>query len=158
MFIEQAGRPIFLRIGYEFDGAWNHYSPRGYIAAFRHIVDRLRGNGVTNFVSVWQSATYPGGTYRNRPFQDRYPGDEYVDWLGFSFFISHFTYDQYVRNPFLDFAREHRKPVLVAESTPQGYDLEDLTCGSPVSNGKGLVRKPPEEIWEEWYAPFDGFC
>ena len=149
-FIQRADRAVFLRIGYEFDGAWNHYSPAKYIAAFRHIVDRLRENGVTNSVSVWQSATYPGGTYQNRPFRDWYPGDEYVDWLGLSYFV----YDQYVHDSFLGFAREHNKPVLIAESTPRGYDLDDLTYGSPFSNGGGLVDKTPEEIWEEWYAPF----
>ena len=109
-FIQQADRLVFLRIGYEFDGEWNHYSPSKYIPAFRYIVDRLRENGVTNFVSVWQSATYPGGTYLNLPFQDWYPGDEYVDWLG----LSYFTYDQYVYDPFLNFAREHNKLVLIA--------------------------------------------
>ena len=59
-----------LRIGYEFDGEWNHYNPQYYVPAYRHIVDRLRANGVTHFASVWQSATFAGGTYGNRPFED----------------------------------------------------------------------------------------
>ena len=32
-------RPVFLRIGYEFAGSWNHYNQEEYIAAYRRIKD-----------------------------------------------------------------------------------------------------------------------
>lgn len=50
-------REVFLRIGYEFDllgGQWG--VPPVYIAAYRHVVDRLRASGVDNVAYVWHSA------------------------------------------------------------------------------------------------------
>lgn len=67
-----------------------------------------------------------------------------MDWLG----LSHFKYEKHVHTPFLNFAREHNKPVLVAESAPQAYDLEESTYGT------AEVGKTSEEIWDEWYAWF----
>ncbi|HAA16681.1 MAG TPA: hypothetical protein DCE41_35220 [Cytophagales bacterium] len=46
--------PFYLRIGYEFDGNWNHYEPTSYVAAFQHIVKQLRTQGVENVAYVWQ--------------------------------------------------------------------------------------------------------
>jgi hypothetical protein len=152
-FIKDAERPVFIRIGYEFDGEWNHSSPHSYVTAFQHIVERLRSKGVDNFASVWQSATYPGGRYMNLPFDSWYPGDEYVDWMG----VSYFVYNQYVHDPFLNFAREHNKPVIVAEATPQGFDLDKLTWGNPLSDGSMRNPRSADEIWEEWFAPFFGY-
>lgn len=41
-FKKLAPRPVFLRIGYEFDGTdWNHYVPETYIPAYKHIKDHL---------------------------------------------------------------------------------------------------------------------
>jgi len=137
-FIQGAARPVFLRIGYEFDGPWNHYEPEPFIAAWRHIVDRLRANGVTNFATVWQSATYKYGTYNDLPIEVWYPGDDYVDWMG----TSHFIFDQTVQDRFLGFARAHGKPVLIAEATPQGYDLDELTYSAP-NDGQDFAPKPP---------------
>lgn len=54
----------------------------------------------------------------------------------------------YVHTPFLNFALEHNKPVLVAESAPQGYDLEESTYGA------AEVAKTPDGVWDEWYVPF----
>ncbi len=151
-FIQQAERPVFLRIGYEFDGAWNHYEPNLYVAAFRHLTDRLRAQGTTNFATVWQSATYAGGTYNNHPVEAWYPGDAYVDWFGTSYFV----FDPSVHDAFLDLARAHDKPVLIAEATPQGYDLEALTYRDPTGEEE-YVPKTPDAIWEEWFAPFFGY-
>lgn len=148
-FIQRSERPVFLRIGYEFDGSWNHYEPEPYKAAFQHIVDRLREHGTTNFVSVWQSATYKYGSYKNLPIEEWYPGDAYVDWMG----TSHFVFDPAVHDRFLDFARAHNKPVLVAEATPQGYDLDELSFSDP-GDGQQFTSKTPEQIWDEWFKPF----
>ena len=151
-FIQRAARPVFLRIGYEFDGPWNHYEPEPFIAAWQYIVDRLRARGVTNFATVWQSATYTYGTYNDLPIEVWYPGDDYVDWMG----TSHFIFDQTVQDRFLDFARAHNKPVLIAEATPQGYDLDALTYSAP-NDGQNFDAKTADEIWQEWFGPFFAF-
>ena len=82
-WIKEADRPVFLRIGYEFDGSWNHYDPAQYVQAFRRIMDRLDARGADNAISVWQSA---GTTATTSTLMQWYPGDDYVDWVAYSYF------------------------------------------------------------------------
>lgn len=148
-----APRPVFLRIGYEFDGPWNHYEPKEYVAAFRNIVSRLRQAKVDNFVSVWHSATSRHGVYKNYPMAEWWPGAEYVDWCGMSYFEFHEpSWDILVAQ-----ARSHNKPVMICESAPQGYDLAKLTRASVEGNGKDAVSVTAEYVWQQWYQPFFDF-
>lgn len=129
-FIRGVGQPVFLRIGYEFDGSWNHYDKAQYIAAFRRIMDRLRADGVTNVVSVWQGS---GSNTNKASLLQWYPGDDYVDWVGYSYFRQ--------SNPsggIMAIARERRKPIMIAEATPQ----RNLSLGDPATH------------WSTWFAPF----
>lgn len=137
-WIKAQERPVYLRIGYEFDGPWNGYDPEGYVATFHYIMDRFQTLEVTNVATVWQSATWAGGTYLGYDWMDWYPGDDYVDWFGMSYFQYHApTFDA-----FLDLARDHQKPVMIAEATPRGHDSAD---------GDG------EAIWESWFEQFFAF-
>ena len=106
---ELAPRPIFLRIGYEFDGdPWNHYSQNFYPKAWRYIVDLYTAMEIDNIAYVWQSKG--NGTSANE-MEEWYPGDRYVDWCGYSFFAEPDT-------EMLEFARKHNKPVFIAEAAP----------------------------------------
>jgi hypothetical protein len=129
-FIKEVGKPVFLRIGYEFDGSWNSYDPALYVQAFRRIMDQLRAEGVTNVVSVWQSS---GSNTNQASLLQWYPGDDYVDWIGYSYFRQ--------SNPsggIMSIARSRRKPVMIAEATPQ----RNLSLGDPATH------------WNTWFAPF----
>ena len=131
-WIKKAQRPIFLRIGYEFDLPANHYEPHAYRLAYRYIVDRLRKAGVANAAFVWHSyANLPA-----YPLEDWYPGDDYVDWFGVSIFGMP---NIYMKN-FAKMAREHHKGFMIAESAPQGD-------GSKY----GMTS------WKLWYGPFFKF-
>ena len=112
-WVKSINNPVFLRIGYEYDGNWNGYYPSAYIAAFQRIVDKFRANNVTNCAFVWQST---GQSYDSTFLKQWYPGDNYVDWIGYS----HFTYTTKGVAE-MKIARAHHKPVMIAESTPQ-YD------------------------------------
>ena len=131
-------RPIFLRIGYEFDAPWNAYDPSDYIAAFRRIVDHMRREEVVNVATVWQSATWVDGTFNNHVWEEWYPGNEYVDWFGLSYFDAHIP----TLERFLELANTHGKPVMIAESTPRTFDL---------------AEGDTEAIWEAWFVPFFEF-
>lgn len=148
-FIRNAERPVFLRVGYEFDGPWNHYEPEPYVAAFRHIVDRLRARGVDQFATIWQSFAGSTPRYGGHPVTAWYPGDDYVDWFGTSWFEA----EPAAQEAFLALAREHGKPVLIAEAAPRGFDLERLTF-SPVSDGRSFTSLDADSIWAGWYEPF----
>lgn len=132
-----APRPIFLRIGYEFDGhAWNHYSLNYYPKAWRYIVDSLTAMGVDNVAYVWQSM---GSATSAADMEEWYPGDRYVDWCGYSYFNS-------PDEEMIKFARLHNKPVFIAEATPVLKNGEDYT-DTDLSN-----NTVAQQAWDDWFA------
>ncbi len=166
---------VYLRIGYEFDGAWNHgyWNPELYIAAYRRIVDVLRETGVDNVEYVLQASAAGVDEIidgRHEDISVWYPGDEYVDWLGLSWFMHP---DEQSIVPQADFtpltpgqlsdevvqlARGKGKPVMIAEASPQAMDLnENFTAHhSPLWDGEPASDQRPitdEEIWHYWFAP-----
>lgn len=146
-------RPVFLRFGYEFDGAWNRYDPHEFVAAWKHFHARMQARSSRNVVLVWQSAAYCGGTFEGHPVSDWYPGDEHVDWIG----LSYFAQGDCAYRPLhelLEFARAHDKPVMIAESAPQRYATGALTYST---DGKTFARRTAEQVWDEWYAPYFDF-
>ncbi len=133
-------RPVFLRIGYEFDGPHNRYPPQPYVAAYRRIARAMRGN--PDILLTWHSfAMLP--TYQQAPFAEWYPGDEWVDWVGISFFqVGEEGYHKASnREAVLAFARARGKPVLVAEASPIRYTRRQKT----------LVG---DSYWDYWFVPF----
>jgi hypothetical protein len=129
-------RPIYLRIGYEFDGAHNELEPEAYVRVYRRIVDLMRAEGADNVAFVWHS--YAAPTYRDYPLSDWYPGDEYVDWVGISLFGQMYAADLNVEgDAVFDFARAHKKPVMVAEASPiHGIGKDNI------------------EAWNSWFVNF----
>ncbi len=134
-------RPIYLRIGYEFDGPHNELEPTEYVNAYRHIVDMMRSQGVENVAFVWHS--YIFAPYNGNSLASYYPGDEYVDWVGVSLFGLLYQDADLMQygNAVLEFAKEHKKPVMAAESSPvNGIYPENL------------------ETWYTWFSNFFSVC
>ena len=166
---------VYLRIGYEFDGAWNHgyWNPDLYIGAYRRIVDVLREEGADNVKYVLQASAAGVDEIIDGGHEDIakwYPGDEYVDWLGLSWFMNPdersivpqlgFTplSPGELADELLQLAREKGKPVMIAEASPQAMDLHDnFTANhSPLWDGEPASNRQPmsdDEIWEYWFAP-----
>ena len=111
LWIKQANRPVYLRIGYEFDNPENHYDPQQYKQAFRYIVDYLRKEKVSNVAYIWHSET---SKYSGQHWMDWYPGDNYVDWFGASIFE---TSQYIIVSDFFEDGRNHGKPFMVCESS-----------------------------------------
>lgn len=132
-WIARSKRPVFLRIGYEFDGTHNHYDPEKYKTAFRRIVERLRKRGVDNIAYVWHSTS----SHAEHPLEAWYPGDDVVDWFG----ITYFDQPQSIMLPMVELAKAHGKPLMIAESTPR--------AGSSTYFGKGS--------WDSWFAKYFQF-
>lgn len=82
---------LFLNIYHEPEdqvrtAAGSGYTAQDYAAMYRHVVTRLRNQGVDNAVFVWN----PMGYYGWRQHLDGlYPGHDYVDWM---------CYDPYAKN------------------------------------------------------------
>lgn len=139
---KQGKRPVFLRIGYEFDGAdWNHYDPIAYVKAWHRIKDKMVALGVTNVAYVWQSK----GAGTNRQTLDAfYPGDKYVDWVGYSFFTAAEEH-----HPMIQFARDHHKPLFIAEATPVILGSNGVCVPLDLSNAADA-----DKAWKQWFVPF----
>lgn len=111
-WIKKTDRPVYLRIGYEFDFPENNYEPAKYIKAYKYIVNRFRQNNVQNVDYVWHSYA----SYISRSVLDWYPGDEYVDWFAISYFNGRTKY----MDSMAQLSEEHNKPMMIAEATPRG--------------------------------------
>ena len=130
--LAEYGKPVFLRIGYEFNGHWNGYQPEPFVAAWRRICKMMDEYELDNVARVWCYA--PDGA--DNPWMPYYPGDELVDWWSIDLFsASHMTMPETAA--FIAEALEHRKPVMIGESTPR-------YCG--VNGG--------DASWNEWYKPY----
>ncbi len=167
--LEALGRPVLLRIGYEFNAtAFFGYAPKSYVAAFRRITERLRAHQL-EVATVWDAA---GDRDTLHGFMQFYPGDEYVDWWGVNLFSGPkgtangaIFFGQEVAR-FLDAAEEHRKPVIIGEASPRYTgvgggqrswdlwfaDLFDLVARRPGIKAVSYInwnwaRYPP---WTDW--------
>lgn len=128
-------RPVFLRIGYEFNGHWNGYEPATYIAAWKRIEAAIRRRKLDQVVTVW--CTSPDAN--NQSYMAFYPGDDVVDWWGIDLFsVEHF--DAPMTRRFMADALERKYPVMIGECTPRFVG---------VLNG--------QSDWDRWFAPYFRF-
>lgn len=117
--LRESGSPAFVRIGYEFNGRWNGYEPVSYVSAFRHVVRKMRAQGLEDVAAVWCFA--PGG---DPDYMKWYPGDDYVDWWSIDLFsVEHFELPE--TSAFMAEAHRRRFPVLIGESTPRFVGCAD---------------------------------
>ncbi|MFK7922411.1 MAG: hypothetical protein AB8H47_10670 [Bacteroidia bacterium] len=133
--LQALDRKCYVRIGYEFEGAWNGYEPAGYVASFIKITQELRAANV-EAATVWCSG---GGSANFMPWQQLltyYPGDEWVDWWGIDIFSPEEITDPRLL-AFLQKADEYQKPVMIGETTPRFVG----TLGGITS-------------WNAWFKPF----
>ncbi|MGL1886277.1 MAG: hypothetical protein OCD76_07160 [Reichenbachiella sp.] len=140
-----APRPVFLRIGYEFDGhTWNYYDRESYITAYKRVVDKINELEVDNVAYVWQSV---GWVSTPSLLDEWYPGDEYVDWCSFSFF------SRWREQEMIAFARAKDKPVFIAESTPV---ISDHMVKFDGTTKEIILSNPTQaiEAWDKWFVPY----
>lgn len=138
-WIKSTKRPIFLRIGYEFDGwDWNHYNRKHYLKTWKRIHAMFKTKQVDNVAFVWQSKGYGSN---QEVLEKWYPGDDLVDWCAYSYFGQP---DQEM----ITFARRHNKPVFIAEATPVRQ------AGAIYFDADLKNAKLEKTIWKEWFIPF----
>ncbi|HVF70260.1 MAG TPA: glycosyl hydrolase [Chthoniobacterales bacterium] len=86
--------PILIEWGTEPNGEWFSWNgkwnggasegPARYVAAYRHIVDLMRGEGATNLHWVWHVNWLDQPEEEWNRFENYYPGNQYCDWIGIS--------------------------------------------------------------------------
>jgi len=114
-WIKKTGKQVYLRIGYEFDALENEYDPDDYKRTYRYIANRLKAKGIKNLHFVWHTIAWRGKDWPMYEPLKWYPGDQYVDWVGVSFFDSKQDDE---RNAVVQLALKVHKPIMIAESSP----------------------------------------
>ena len=128
------GQPIFLRPFHEFNGSWMPWSlnsngadtaaDTAFIKAWRHMRTIFRQHGATNVKFIWcfANATVPRETW-NYP-SAAYPGDFFVDWIGFDAYNRGNvnsgqpwkTFDQTIAQSYQQAVSvSAKKPIIIAE-------------------------------------------
>ncbi|MEU0395111.1 glycosyl hydrolase [Streptomyces sp. NPDC006208] len=117
-----SGRKVFLSFDLEMDTRTPaNGTPAEYVAAYRHIHDRFRALGVTNVVWTWIITGYTG---HSDLFRSLYPGDSYVDWIGYNqynYFRCHktswrtFEQTQRVSHDWIRANLSGNKPLMLSE-------------------------------------------
>ena len=175
-FLNDFDMPMFLRWCHEMNGSWYAWGqqPTLYIAKFREFATVIHqyAPGVAMAWTPNQGWGYPwaNGTYsiqpgnpdfalldthadnvlddQDDPYAPYYPGDEYVDWVGHSFYhwsnipargYNHVPWtgkwgnangiDNAVVNFHNTFAVGHNKPMLIAETSAL-YDPQNVNGGN----------------------------
>lgn len=134
-------KKVVIRLGYEFDGGWNPFGnlnvmknmPGNYISTWRNIVNVMRANDPNHLLTFCWNPTDAMVQVDSRTF---YPGDEWVDYIAidtYDFAYNNLypvgttepTQEQRDRvwftaelpriNKFADFARMHKKPMIIGE-------------------------------------------
>jgi hypothetical protein len=115
-------KPILVRFAHEMNDPYRYpWGPQNnsagdFIAAWRRVIERFRAAGADNVEFVWA----PHVAYKG--FNDLYPGDEWVDWVGTGTLnfgtVAHWsqwwTFDEIFGEKYGELAR-HKKPVMIAE-------------------------------------------
>jgi hypothetical protein len=85
--VKNLGYPIRISFAPEMNGDWTPWAigkhgntAESHKAAFRHVVQMFRNEGVSNVQWIWAPNVYTPGALT--PFSSMYPGDAYVDILG----------------------------------------------------------------------------
>jgi len=114
--IKRLGRPILLEFRHEMDRPNLQgiiHGPKSYIAAWDHIRAVFTHVGALNVGWVWCPTGWGFKDGRAQPF---YPGNNEVDWVCADIYSPSPSLTlQEAANPFLTWARQTHKPVLIGE-------------------------------------------
>ena len=113
---------IFVRLGHEMNDPYRYpwgpqnNKPEDFIAAWKHVVDRFKVLNVANVIWIWS----PHPAYKH--FDEYYPGDAYVDWIGLgtlnygtvATWSQWWTFDEILGKYYEDLAK-YKKPIMLSE-------------------------------------------
>jgi hypothetical protein len=158
------GRPILVRFAHEMNGDWYPWG-RGvegnnsyrFKAVWRRVVRLFREQGATNVQWVWTPNVNTGGDF---PFRDLYPGNRWVDWVGFDGFNwaqagEWNSFTDIVDNTYEEIARISDRPMIVAEtgSSESGGDKAEWVTSAL---GREIPKLPRIRAVVWFDAVFEG--
>ncbi len=145
------GRPLFIRLDWEFNGTWYPWSavgpggqtvpgnrPAEYVAAWRHVVDLFRGD--PNVTFVWCPTLYDVSPRSGLSLGEWYPGNAYVGWIAVDAYpgSASWSWMQHGTDA-LDadyaFAKRTGRPMMIAE-----WALSSPGTGDDAALMKAFIR------------------
>jgi hypothetical protein len=138
---------VIISYGQEMNGNWYPWgfgtdTPANYIAAWQHIWNIFRQQGVYNVTWLWgPNIQYKGGP----PLSQWYPGNAYVDWVGLDGYFGYpaDTFTTLFGPSVTELRTFTGKPLLIAESGVTGAggaaQLAGLFAGSALAGAIGIV-------------------
>ncbi|MER6404594.1 glycosyl hydrolase [Streptomyces viridosporus] len=141
---ERTGKKVFLSFDLEMDTRTpGNGTPAEYVKAYRHIHDRFRELGVDNVVWTWIITGYLNHADL---FERMYPGDAYVDWIGYNQYNYYRCHD----TDWLTFAQTQR--------ATHDWIRKNLSDDKPLMLSEfgtaADARRPERQA--EWYAQVPG--
>ncbi len=153
------GADVFILFAHEMNTPWPPWGqkPEAYRAAFAHVSERLKQTA-PNVRMCWipgQAWGYPwGGSGTGQGYDEYYPGDEYVDWVGMTvydrdwnenntsepdLFNSAITYLDFYKR----YAKDTNKPMMLAETGLYDANWDPTPSGqrTPLTAEQQAVEK-----------------
>ncbi len=107
-FLGDSGANIIIRWSAEMDVDPNITDGAGYIKAYRYIADKIKK--YPNLANVWSPNALSSV---DKTLDMFYPGDDYVDWIGLSLYMSRvFTHNESDTNNVTFLTAEYANPII----------------------------------------------
>lgn len=163
--------PVLFRPWHEHTGGWfwwgkDHCTPEQYKNLWIMTHDYLQSKGVNNLLYAYS----PGGSCIKKEYMERYPGDEYVDLLGFDYYqMNGAEGNQFYKDAMsvtlkvlTELGTSHNKPIAVTETGLEALPVADwwtnvlypVLKDYPISYV--LVWRNAREKENHYYAPYPG--
>jgi hypothetical protein len=147
--LKYLNRPVYLRIGFEFNGSWNGYVAEPFKAAWRRIVMALRAHNLNQVATLWCYCPLASAREKtwgvDRDYAPFYPGDDWVDWWSIDLFEpAQFAIENALF--FMKDAEQHGFPVMIGETTPRwvgGVQRGAATWGTWYETFFNFIRAQP---------------
>ena len=118
--VRSFGHQVIISFGQEMNGNWyswgaGHVSPAVFIAAWQHIVNLFRADGVRNITWLWDvNCALPGTS----PINEWWPGSSYVNWVGLDCYYAHRsdTFKSLIAPNIPAIRHLTNDPILIAET------------------------------------------
>lgn len=141
--------PVVLRLYHEHTGSWFWWgadlcTPDQYKKLWRMTVGYLRGKGIHNVLYAYS----PAGVASEEEYLERYPGDEWVDVVGFDYYFKGMDEEGYIAemqrnlNIVCDYAARSGKLPVVAET-----GLESVACDGYFTRTIASILAPYRVGW-----------
>jgi mannan endo-1,4-beta-mannosidase len=160
--------PILFRPFHELTGSWfwwckNTCTPDEFKTLWRFTIDYLRNTKkLHNLIIVYSVADFN----TKSDFLERYPGDDYVDIIGFDNYcfnsVANYQKNLDMRMGLqLEIAKEHHKLACLAETGYQGIPMADWWTKIILPELKKYSNTSFMLVWrnaglEQYYAPYPG--